>query len=1016
MDSRTMQKNLPKSLPKYLPKYWSRFLSLRLGWPVWGAIGFGLVILLVLVCKLEAENLWFAGLGYSSVFSLRIKTRMALWTIALLMSTGVWVGNFYVAWQNCQTSAPQSPWPQQKRMGLLALLSTVVLLALLLSVLMYHQISVVQELAANVGDRPRQVPSLPPTLGWSILRGILEVWWKNPYWFLLPLGLTIGILVLPWQCLSATGSLITLGLGFAFNQEWARVLSAFYATSFGERDPLFHLDISFYVFEMPLLKLLRFWSLDIFSFIFIAVTLFYLLNNNSISNGYFTGFTIQQKRHLSALAACFLIAVVFGYGLACFGLLYSQRGIAYGAGYVDSHVQLPANIILMVAASLLSFACLVGAFFPQWLDPLRISPNRPRFWGGSVLRVSVVIFCGVSFWVEQFLPSVVQHLGVEPNELRRETPYILRTIAATRSAFGLDHIEARTFNPESFLTIEDLAKNKATLNNIRLWDRRPLLETNRQLQQIRLYYSFPDADIDRYTLLNPQGESFKQQVLVSARELDYNSVPPEAQTWVNQHLVYTHGYGFTLSPVNTIGDGGLPAYFIKDIGGTTSGNTALDITSDTVRASIPIGQPRIYYGGLTYTYIMTHTQVKELDYPSGNENVYNVYDGTGGIVLDSSWKRFLFAIYLRDWQMLLTRNFLPETRVLFRRSVKDRIQAIAPFLNYDSDPYLVIANADLSEVDGKIVDTALPDKRENRNYLYWIIDAYTTTEAYPYSDPGEHPYNYIRNSVKVVVDAYNGTVTFYVADEADPLIQTWEKIFPNLFRPLPDMPISMQSHIRYPSHLFNVQSERLLTYHMTDAQVFYNREDQWQIPQEIYGGEEQQVESYYLIMRLPTEDSEEFILLTPFTPVSRSNLIAWLAGRSDGLNYGRLLLYQFPKQRLIYGPEQIEARINQDPIISQQISLWNRQGSSAIQGNLLVIPLEKSLLYVEPLYLEAEKNSLPTLVRVILAYENRIVMAETLDEGLRQILNPEDVKSITPEDLLPKTIVRPIEVAPVERP
>ena len=416
-------------------------------------------------------------------------------------------------------------------------------------------------------------------------------------------------------------------------------------------------------------------------------------------------------------------------------------------------------------------------------------------------------------------------------------------------------------------------------------------------------------------------------MLVSARELDYNSVPPEAQTWVNEHLVYTHGYGFTLSPVNTIADGGLPAYFIKDIGGTTSGNTALDITSDAVRASIPISQPRIYYGGLTYTYIMTHTQVQELDYPSGNENVYNVYDGTGGVVLNAAWKRFIFAIYLRDWQMLLTRNFLPETRVLFRRSVKDRIQAIAPFLTYDADPYLIIANADLSEVNGKIVDTAPAEKQETRNYLYWIIDAYTTTEAYPYSDPGEHPYNYIRNSVKVVVDAYNGAVTFYVADQSDPLIQTWEKIFPNLFHPLQEMPISMQSHIRYPSHLFNVQSERLLTYHMTDAQVFYNREDQWQIPQEIYGGEEQQVESYYLIMRLPTEDSEEFILLTPFTPVSRSNLIAWLAGRSDGANYGRLLLYQFPKQRLIYGPEQIEARINQDPIISQQISLWNRQGS-----------------------------------------------------------------------------------------
>ncbi|MGA1409577.1 MAG: UPF0182 family protein [Prochlorotrichaceae cyanobacterium] len=986
--------------------------SLKISGLMWGGIGLALVLLLGVGCKIEAENLWFGTLGYSSVFSLRIKTRICLWILAFTVSVGTWVSNFYVARSNCLNNAPQSPWPQQRRMGLIALLATIAALTGILSVLIYHQITVVQELAQHLSDRPQQLPNLPPTLGWPILSRIVQAWWQNPFWFLLPIGLTVGILVAPWSALTFTGLFLSLGLGFAFNQEWARVLSAFNATRFGAQDPLFHLDIGFYVFEMPLLKLIRFWSLDIFAFTFIAITLLYLLNNNSLSKGYFTGFSVEQKQHLSALAAWFFLAVVLGYGLACMGLLYSLRGITYGAGYVDSHVQLPANLILMAGATILSGICWVGAFFPQWLSPLRTPSQRFRLWGQSVLRVSVILFCAVSLFVEQLLPSVVQRLGVEPNELARETPYILKTIAATRSAFGLDRIEARTFNPENALTLEDIAKNEATFNNIRLWDSRPLLETNRQLQQIRLYYSFPDADIDRYTLLNPEGQSIKQQVLVAARELDYNAVPPEAQTWVNQHLVYTHGYGFTLSPVNTIGDGGLPDYFIKDIGSTTTGNTALDITSDEVRASIPVGQPRIYYGGLTNTYIMTPTQVQELDYPSGNENVYNVYDGDGGVVLDSLWKRFLFAVYLRDWQMLLTRNFLPETRVLFRRSVKERIQTIAPFLNYDPDPYFVIANTDLRNVNGKIIDTAPEDARQNRNYLYWIIDGYTTTESYPYSDPGEHPYNYIRNSVKVVVDAYHGSVTFYVADESDPLIRTWEKIFPDLFRPLAEMPIALQSHIRYPSHLFNVQSERLLTYHMTDPQVFYNREDQWQIPQEIYGGEEQPIESYYLIMRLPTEDAEEFILLTPFTPVSRNNLVAWLAGRSDGQNYGRLLLYQFPKQRLIYGPEQIEARINQDPLISQQISLWNRQGSRAIQGNLLVIPLEKSLLYVEPLYLEAEKNSLPTLVRVIVAYENRIVMAETLEEALQQILQPDPIDSanaLSSEKLLPKTIVRPIE-------
>ena len=1017
--------------------------SLQTNSIAWGLLGLGLVFVPILGCQIGAESLWFDALGYLSVFTVQIKARACLWAIVLVASCGVWGGNFYLAqrWRqkdnvqkdkfqkdnvqiNDRLAATElgyrgqndrnpvnldpvngSASARKQRIGLVPLLLMVTLLALGMSILIYHEVTVVQELWRTVGDRPRQLPSLPPTLGWTIVQEIMLDWWKAPQWFLLLAGMTIGLFTRYWFCLIFTGIFLSLGLGFAFSQEWARVLAAFNPTAFNYMDPLFRIDISFYVFEIPLLRLIRFWSLDIFAFTFLGVLLLYLLSNRSLTQGYFSGFSSLQKRHLAALAAFFFLALAYGYGLACFALVYSLRGITYGASYVDTHVQLPANLTVMAGAIVLALGCTCGALFPKLLEPLRLG-KADRPWQGSVLRLSVIAFCGFSLVAEQLVPAVVQRLAVEPNELARERPYISRTIYATRSAFGLDHIEARTFNPGGSLTIADVKANATTLSNIRLWDRRPLLETNRQLQQIRLYYSFPDADIDRYTLLDPDGTSFKQQVLVAARELDYNAVPPEAQTWVNEHLVYTHGYGFTLSPVNTIGDGGLPAYFIKDIGGITSGNTALNITSDTVRSSIPVGNPRIYFGGLTDTYIMTSTQVQELDYPSGNENVYTVYDGTGGIALDTPARRWLFAVYLRDWQMLLTRNFTPQTRLLFRRSVKDRIQAIAPFLNYDSDPYFVIANTELKQLGKPIIETDLADQSKNQNYLYWIIDAYTTTELYPYSDPGEHPYNYIRNSVKVVVDAYNGTVTFYVADEQDPLIQTWAKIFPDLFHPLAEMPITLQSHVRYPSHLFKVQSERLLTYHMIDPQVFYNREDQWQIPQEIYGGEEKPIESYYLITRLPTETTEEFILLTPFTPVSRSNLVAWLAGRSDGKNYGRLLLYQFPKQRLIYGPEQIEARINQDPVISQQISLWNRQGSKAVQGNLLVIPLEQSLLYVEPIYLEAEKNSLPTLVRVIIAYENRIVMAETLDEALSKLLEPDPDPTPT---VLPETIVRPLQ-------
>ncbi|GAB1544624.1 hypothetical protein NUACC21_73000 [Scytonema sp. NUACC21] len=459
---------------------------------------------------------------------------------------------------------------------------------------------------------------------------------------------------------------------------------------------------------------------------------------------------------------------------------------------------------------------------------------------------------------------------------------------------------------------------------------------------------------------------------------------------MNKHLIYTHGYGFTLSPVNIVDTGGLPYYYVKDIGVDNTGNQgSVQITSESVRVSLPVGQPRIYYGEITDTYVMTGTRTKELDYPSGNDNVYNVYDGRGGIGIGAMWRRLLFAEYLKDWQMLLTNNFTPQTKLLFRRNIKQRAQAIAPFLRYDSDPYLVAADG------GKTT------KKGEETYLYWILDAYTTSDRYPYSDPGQNKFNYIRNSVKVIIDAYNGSVNFYVADPTDPIIQSFGAIFPNLLKPLDAMPVALSNHIRYPQDFFSTQSERLLTYHMTDPQVFYNREDLWQIPNEIYGSQQQQVEPYYLITKLPQAKSEEFILLLPFKPTQRANLIAWLAARSDGKEYGKLLLYEFPKQQLVYGTEQIEALINQDPVISERISLWNRQGSKVIQGNLLVIPIEKSLLYVEPLYLEAEQNSLPTFVRVVVAYNSRIVMAETLEQALAAIFKPN--QPTTP------AIVRPVE-------
>jgi uncharacterized membrane protein (UPF0182 family) len=670
-----------------------------------------------------------------------------------------------------------------------------------------------------------------------------------------------------------------------------------------------------------------------------------------------------------------------------YDLLESQRGVTYGASFTDVKIQIPLETLLVVLAFSLGswlLAQVLIDYLPRLTRIIKFKKRYVSLW--LFLCYLLVLIVG------NLIGNAVQSLVVQPNELAKEKPFIERSITMTRKAFGLEEIDAQIFNPQGQLTNTDIQQNDQTIDNIRLWDTRPILQTNRQLQQIRPYYKFLDADIDRYLLGEKNAD--KQQVIIAARELDYSAVPQRAQTWVNEHLIYTHGYGFTLSPVNQADESGLPYYFVKDIGTDIQEEGTLTVSSQLIRQSIPIGKPRIYYGELTNPYIMTSTKVQEFDFPSGEENVYNTYDGSGGIKINNYFCRLLFAEYLKDWQMLFTQNFTPETKLLFRRNINRRVRTIAPFLRYDRDPYLIA------------VDTSSNQEEIDNNYLYWIIDAYTTSDRYPYSDPGDYKFNYIRNSIKIVIDAYNGSVDFYIFDPKDPIVQTWNKIYPELFKSIEEMPDSLRRHVRYPEDLFSTQSERLLTYHMTDAQVFYNREDLWQIPQEIYGTEFQPVKPYYLIIKLPTATAEEFILLLPYTPISRPNLIGWLAARSDGENYGKLLLYKFPKQKLVYGPNQIEALINQYPVISQQISLWNREGSRAIQGNLLIIPIEQSLLYVEPLYIEAEENSLPTLARVIVVYENQIVMAPNLDEALDAIFGEQ-------QDL-DFTIIRPLEqIAPV---
>ncbi|MDZ8256873.1 UPF0182 family protein [Nostoc sp. ChiQUE01b] len=980
---------------------------------------FGLWLLLDLGSRLGAEIFWFREVGYLQVFLLRLLTRGILWLVVAGITAAYLLLNLALAQRlkysqslkieqaelNSELTNFLSPnYPRRNETPIFGpqrfqslklrwLLPLTVVLSLLIGLMLAHygQIALFYW-HSPVNQAILPVPALfrPETI-WQLLRQIVsQVWYLG-----LIGGVAIAILIYPQFLLTAIAILSSPIFAFIIFRHWPKVLQYFHPTLFNSTEPLFGQDISFYVFSLPFWELLELWLMGLCLYGFVAVTLTYLLSADSLSQGIFPGFSPQQQRHLFAMAGLLMLVVALSYGLSRYELVYSSRGVSYGASYTDVTAQLPAYTVLGIVAVAIAFYLLWRTFFWKPKSQYR----RFVFYGLGVYLVLVVA-------ADVVLPTVVQYLIVQPNELQREQPYIQRTIALTRQAFDLEAMDSRSFNPQGTLTEADIQKNDSTIRNIRLWDERPLLETNRQLQQIRPYYQFPDADIDRYTLKtdepsprppDPQKPPLTQQqavesterrqVLIAARELDYSAVPQEAQTWVNRHLIYTHGFGFTVSPVNTVGPGGLPEYFVKDISGNSS---ALTTSNEAVRQSIPIGQPRIYYGEITNSYVMTGTRVRELDYPSGSDNVYNSYEGLGGVEIGSVWRRWLFAMYLKDWQMVLTRDFLPDTKVLLRRNVKQRIQAIAPFLKFDSDPYLVAAAAN-------------QDLPSNPSYLYWIVDAYTTSDRYPYSDTGSDGINYIRNSIKVVIDAYHGTVKFYIADQSDPIITTWSAIFPDMFKPLSTMPVNLRSHTRYPEDFFKIQSERLMTYHMTDPQVFYNREDQWQIPNEIYGSEPRPVEPYYLITSLPTVDFEEFLLFLPYTPKQRTNLIAWLAARSDGKNYGKLVLYVFPKERLIYGTEQIEARINQDPVISQQISLWNRQGSRAIQGNLLVIPIEQSLLYVEPIYLEATQNSLPTLVRVVVAYENRIVMAQTLEQALQGIFKPE----VTPAP----AIIRPFEEA-----
>lgn len=755
---------------------------------------------------------------------------------------------------------------------------------------------------------------------------------------------------------------------------WFDILKFVNGENFNFIEPIFNKDISFYIFQLPLFNKIYLLSISFIFTIFIVTIIFYVImmalrrptlievNSEQEFNLGFRGlnninlnkiFEIAIKQ-LTALAVIFFVLLGAGYYLKSFELLYSPRGVVYGASFTDINVVLWRNRAIMIL-SIISALLIIFASRKRKLKLAVIGP---------ALMIIVSILANVG-------SILVQNYIVSPDEIAKEKKYIDYNIGYTQKAYGIENIEQKSFPVEYNITKEVLEENADTISNIRINDKRPTKLVYNQKQGIRQYYKFNDVDVDRYTI-----DGKYTEVYLSPREFDINVFKEDKQSFLNKHLIYTHGYGIAMSPVNKVNSAGLPKMIIENI-------PPINLVE-----GFEVTRPEIYFGELTNDYIITNTNVKEFDYPSGNTNEDTVYEGKAGVNLGGI-NKLLFSYKNRSMKMLLANGIDSSSKIIFNRNIHDRVKKIMPYIEYDPDPYVVLD-------EGKI---------------YWIMDGYTLSDSYPYSEPiNENGVNYIRNSVKIVIDAYNGDTTYYVADKNDPIINTYRNIFPQLFKDLKEMPEGLQSHVRYPQLLFDIQAEIYRVYHMNDPKVFYNKEDEWNIAQEKYEADSQDVESNYLMMSLPDEDKEEFLLSIPYTPKGKPNMTGLLIGRSDGENYGNLVIYKLPKSKNVYGPMQIENRIDSDANISKEFSFWNQQGSKVIRGNLLTIPINNSLLYVEPVYLKAEAaESLPEMKKVIVAYGDKIIMEDTLEEALDKMFggNKPNVPTKPSQPTTPNVPVNP---------
>jgi len=887
----------------------------------------GVVLLFSVGLDLWTDALWYTSVGFDSVFWTRVLATVGLGVAAFVVALIVLLGNLWLAGR---LSPPQSGEPGTFR----------------------SWVDRFNEAAASAdtrrdrtsafggwrdrydpggGGRPVVIeapdfPDITPIAGWII---------------------------------GAVAVIIALLIGASMSGAWETVLLWIHRVPFSPTasitDPIFGRDIGFFLFELPFLRLIQ----GLFNGIVLAALLVALARYLvSAANGGLV-FVTPVRVHLAVLGALFLLSVAFGYQLDKLELSYSTRGVAAGVSYTDQNAQFLA-LDLLTAISGIAAALLVGGAFTRMLWPLGLTIG---FWFFASLVIG------------RLYPEAVQRFTVAPNQYAQEERYIGNNINMTRLAFDLGEWKDQPFTGTAALTPDQVAKEAPTFASARLWDPRPLQTSLDQLQTVRRYYDFTDVDTDRYQINDVQ-----RQIMLSGRELALEQ-NPSATGWVNQRIVYTHGIGVAMVPVNEAGSQGQPNLLIGNLPPVSTGGAP------------PISQPRIYFGERASSYVVTGAQEDEFDYPTGETDsggsvgAQYRWTGTTGIKLDTTLMRLLFAARFRDLDLLISDQVTAQSQLLFHRSLSDRLGMVAPFLRFDNDPYLVI--------DGS-------------GNLVYVQDAFTTSDRFPDAQPfdpqdalGGDEFNYIRNSVKITVNAYDGTMHFYVNDPNDPIIRAYEGVFPKLFEPLDSMPSDLRAHLRVPEDLFNVQTQVFGRYHVTDTLQFFRKDDLWTVPTGASSDQRLPSQAYYVEMHLPGESGVEFLLLQPMVPVSRPNMIAWVAARNDGAAYGSTLVYRFPADTTIFGPTQIEARIDQDPIISAQVSLWNQSGSKVIYGNLIVLPLDDALIYLQPVYLQSTGSAFPAFTRIVLASPRQVVWAATLSDALRLLLaaeagNPQPPPSPSP--------------------